>query len=544
MRRACRGVGRCDVEKSLVIGKGELRAMIVAVCCLLLLGQRVGAQECTSTVVGHSSVQVDYDAALSAAGGPGTVVFDASGDGTLRALDARSESVLWSFAPPELAASGAHTDRMTDLAVLRFDSNNDGLIDANAGDRVWLFFGLKRAGPVYYALDVTTRTPRVLWTAGPETLPGLGDAWSTPTIARVRVGGATQNGEHFVLVLGGGYSGADNDGAGGVGNRLFVVDAATGHLLWSAGDGEGVDLPLPHMTHAVAARVTALDLDGDELADRLYAADVGGRVWRFDVWNGRSRDQLVTGGVFASLGAVEPLGTDATSQDARRFFAAPDVALMHPRGRAPWLNIAIGSGNADDTADTSIRDRFYSLRDREPFVKRSKANYDATPPIFDEELVDITGYPGGVTLPEDSAGWKLDVQGKVLSDSLTVNGVVLFTTYRPGVASACASDGSGEVYAVTIGSGAAALDLNRDGEVLEDDRSVALQEDGVPGPLRVEVVTPGVAGGEGPGVPGGEEAPAPEESGNTRCYVGGEQLGACVRLRAIVRTYWKRTLVN
>jgi Tfp pilus tip-associated adhesin PilY1 len=147
-------------------------------------------------------------------------------------------------------------------------------------------------------------------------------------------------------------------------------------------------------------------------------------------------------------------------------------------------------------------------------------------------------------LHEGSPGWKIDLAGKVLSESLTVNGVVLFTTYRPATASACASDGSGEVYAVTIDTGAAALDLNRDGEVLGDDLSVALDQPGIPGAPRIEVVTPGATGPGGAG-PGGGAPTNPEQGGGTtRCYVGVELMSRCVSLGTLLRTFWKRALVN
>ena len=43
-------------------------------------------------------------------------------------------------------------------------------------------------------------------------------------MARVSVSGATQNGEQFVIVMGGGFS-RDSSAAG---NRLFMLDAITG----------------------------------------------------------------------------------------------------------------------------------------------------------------------------------------------------------------------------------------------------------------------------------------------------------------------------
>jgi type IV pilus assembly protein PilY1 len=234
--------------------------------------------ECASVAVGRASVKVVYDAGLAAAGGAGVIVFAGSESGEIAAIEEASGRVLWKYRPPELAAARVGTGLMTDLAVLRFDANNDGFIDADNGDRVWLYFGLKRGGPRYVALDVTHRAARPLWTAGADTLEGLSDAWSTPAIARVRIGGATQNGEHFALIVGGGYAG-NAGGTAAAGNRLFMLDAATGRLLWSASERPGADLVSTRMTHAFAARVTAVDLDGDEFADRLYAADVGASMF-------------------------------------------------------------------------------------------------------------------------------------------------------------------------------------------------------------------------------------------------------------------------
>jgi type IV pilus assembly protein PilY1 len=470
------------------------------------------------------------------------LLFAPSSSGELKAIDAESGRELWRFAAPELAASTAPTRLMTEIAVLRFDANGDGVIDAAGGDRVWLYFGLKRAGAYYYALDVTRRLPRVLWTADASTLEGLAEAWSTPTVARVRIAGVTQNGEHFVIIVGGGFS----RDASATGNHLFMLDAATGHLLWSAGPDSGSDLALTYMTSGITARVATLDIDGDGLADRLYTADVGGRVWRFDVWNGHARDRLVTGGVFANLGAAEPLPTAPTSADARRFFVAPDVALVQPRGRSPWYNLAIGSGDGDDVRVTSVRNRFYSLRDRDPFAMRSQAEYDSDSPVLDADLADIT--TGAAS--DDAPGWKLDLTSgeAVLAESVTANGVVMFTTHQADAApegSLCASDAdTNRVYAVRVDTGGAALDLDGDTKVTDADRSAALEQKGLPPAVRIELPVPGATLPEDPAAPGSPGTPPAGSARAPRCLVGVELLNQCVPLDTVLRTFWKRTSVN
>ena len=91
---------------------------------------------------------------------------------------------------------------------MKYDINGDGVVDPSAGDRVLLYFTTGRNSGLsrYYALDVTDKaSPQFLWSIDSTQLPGLGQAWSSPTVARVTVAGATQNGQHLVLIFGGGY---------------------------------------------------------------------------------------------------------------------------------------------------------------------------------------------------------------------------------------------------------------------------------------------------------------------------------------------------
>ena len=500
-----------------------------------------GAAECAGVAGNLSSVRVAYDSRVSAVGHMSDLIFTPASDGALKAFDADSGRDLWTFVAPDLRTSTANTDLMTDIAVLRFDANGDGVIDAAGGDRVWLYFGLERAGPYYYALDVSRRTPDVLWNADATTLPGLADAWSTPTIARVRIAGATQNGEHFVVIVGGGFS-PDSSAAG---SHLFMLDAATGRPLWSSGSDSSSDLRLSHMTHGIAARVATLDIDGDGFADRLYTADVGGRIWRFDVWNGHSRDRLVTGGVFASLGIADLPPESAASSDARRFFVAPDVALMQPPRQDPWYNLSIGSGDGDDLRAAGVRNRFYSLRDRDPFRMRSQTEYDSASPLMDDEVPNLADGAA------NAIGWKLDLAAgeAVFAESLTASGVVMFTTHQAGASSdgsLCASDDRDRVYAVHVETGAAALDLNHDAQITDADRSADLQQTGIPPGVRIEL--PGQGGSQEPPATPGEPPPgtagAPPSANAPRCRVGAELLSRCVPLDAVVRTFWKSRSVN
>lgn len=500
------------------------------------------------------------------------VVFVPTNDGFIHAINARTGVELWAFVPEELLGRLADLYRDPtvtarsygldgDVRVLKFDANQDGIVDAAAGDRVWIYFGMRRGGRQYYSLDVTNRLqPQLRWTLGPAQLPGIGETWSTPTIARVRVQGATQNGENLVLIIGGGYDDAQQNyqfTPDASGNRIFMVDAASGALLWSAGAPSSPgspDLQIAGMTNSIPGRVVVLDTNGDQFADRMYAADMGGRVLRFDIFNGRPRSQLVTGGVFAALGAGDT-GTSNIAEN-RRFYYAPDVALIQRRGADPYYNLAIGSGYRGHPLHTETRDRFYSLRDRNPFARFSQAEYDAQTPLLDANLTDITDVIANASIGVNSPGWKLELRlgggggggwtgEKVLSEALTVDGTLLFTTYEP-VASdpnnpCLPATGRNRAYALKVDTGRPAINFNNDRVINAADASTLLAQAGIAGSVSIGIED---VRSRPPGAPVPDPNSVDALGRRAFCIVGVEVLQRCIVPGSVVRTFWQRAANN
>lgn len=508
---------------------------------------------------------------------PLAVMFAPTNDGVLHALDAESGEELWAFIPPELLGRlvGLYEDNLTasksygldgDIRAVRIDRNQNGIIEEGNDDRVLLFFGMRRGGNNYYALDVTDReNPSHLWTLGPTELPGVGQTWSTPAFTRIRVSGSpslpnTDNPDGFALVFGGGYDETQDDdlyNTDAVGNRIFIVDALSGERLWFAG-GTGIGTPNlalngsgGSMNNSIPASVRVIDLDGDGFADRMYAADTGGRVWRFDIITdtdpGTAGQQipdasrLVTGGVIASLGgAASP--TAPTS--ARRFYETPDVALVQRRGAAPYFSISLGSGWRGHPLNTQIQDRFYSLRDYQPFLKFTQGDYNTRSVIADGDLADITTQVNP-TVPVGSPGWRLELRlpggfngEKVLAESRTFNNIVFFPTYLPAGAvtsDPCAPTGNNRAYAVSVDDGRPVIDINRDQEITLEDRYARLAQGGIA--PEITFLFPGQVGD-------GDEEEEEEDETQRRpvlCSSGGEFLpDLCVDAGAPVRTYWRQ----
>ncbi len=420
------------------------------------------------------------------------VIYFATNDGYLHAIDSTTGVEKWSFIPPEFLSDQVDLFNNSDspnrhygidgnLTVQLLD-NGDGIVEPAAGDKVYLYFGLRRGGRSYYGLDVTNPdSPQLMWTLDGASLPGVGQTWSTPMPTRIDILGAAQNAEKMVLVFSGGYD-ATQDNYGGStdlqGNAIYVVDSVSGALLWHA-SLSGADRDLAKMQYSIPSDVRVIDLNADRFADRLYAADMGGQVWRFDVYNGEPASSLITGGVIAQLGGA-PQNPPPVA-DTRRFYYAPDVALVN-NAENNFVHVGIGSGHRAHPNSVATQDRFYALRDYDVFSTRTQAEYDAATPTTDADLVDITDDVNAV-VPIGSPGWRFELRDggwlgeKVLAEARTFDNQVYFTTFTPGgVASANDCQpvlGTNRLYVMDIFNGAPVNNLDEvgdEGNLTETDR--------------------------------------------------------------------------
>ena len=421
------------------------------------------------------------------------LVYFATNDGYLHAIDVLSGVERWAFIPPDflknqkdlyINASRSTKEYGIDGSLrVQMLSNGDGSI--GPGEKVYLFFGVRRGGDVYYALDVTDpNAPQFMWRRDGTSLPGIGQSWATPVPARMNIQGATQNAEKFVLVIGGGYE-PDQDNVTAStdteGNSIYIVDSVSGNLLWrgsNSGATKNFNATNKSMDYSIPAEVKVIDFDGDGFADRLYAADMGGQIWRFDVFNGQSAATLINGGVMAQLGAAPSPGSAAVA-DTRRFYYSPDVALVNTKDYH-FVHVGIGSGHRAHPLGVDNHDRFYALRDNDGLATKTQAEYDSATPIVDSDLVDVTTDVNAV-VPQGSKGWRLELsQGgwrgeKVLAEARTFNNQVFFTTFRPSLsATTCEPQlGTNRLYVMSLFNGAPVnnLDGSADGGPLtETDR--------------------------------------------------------------------------
>ncbi|MEM6583261.1 MAG: hypothetical protein AAF699_18435 [Pseudomonadota bacterium] len=424
------------------------------------------------------------------------------------------------------------------------DLNMDGTIDSTAGDKAYVYVGLRRGGRIIYALDISNPdSPSLLWQRD-ETDTGfaeLGQTWSVPVVAKIPGYFDNDGVAKPVLIFGAGYD--DNKDSAGLaspdsmGRGLLIVDAVTGDLVWSVtpAANSATNLQETSLLDSVAAGVSILDSNGDGLTDRVYFADTGGQIWRVDLPGNALPDVNQNTWRIVKLADMNG-GTRATD---RRFFNAPDVVRTAYAGAA-FDAILIGSGDRtnpndiDDPNDpnlVAVDNQFYMIRDKatnpyfteEPLPSSSEctaaepSDFRCYLPLDPNDLYDVTDNDIELgTEAEQSAaeaaliaadGWRLDLEAngeKALASSITIAGQVFFTTFSPesGAANICEPiPGAGRLYVVDLATAAGVIDFDNNGNtdrawiigaLLPDTPSPHFGEDG-----QIRLLLPPGSGGGG-----------------------------------------------
>lgn len=316
------------------------------------------------------------------------------------------------------------------VGTYQLDSDNDGKLIAANGDKVHLFIGMRRGGRFIYALDVSDPdNPKFLWKkSNADTgYTEMGQTWSEPKVATIRAHTGP------VLIFGLGYDATANDAAPGttpaptvtMGRGVMIADAATGAPIWQAGpapSGAASNKVVAGMTFSIAADMTVLDTNGDGKADRIYAADTGGNVWRINIDDANPDNWTVS-----KLAAVG--GADA---NARKFLYAPDVVYA-----SGYDAVLIGSGDREHPFDTTIQNRYYMFKDSHALNATrgtpitETAMYDATANLIQVGTADQQA--AAATSLASSSGWYVTLSPgeKVVGGSTTVGGAVFFSTNTP-----------------------------------------------------------------------------------------------------------------
>lgn len=424
------------------------------------------------------------------------VLYFSTLEGTLHAVDARTGLEYFSFIPgeklkvlPDLFANP--TSELPEFgmdltwSVLRKDTDNDG-----KPEKIYLYGGMRMGGSNYYALDVTDRAnPSLLFAieAGSDGYDKLGQTWSQPTVASIRYKGDVRS----VIIFGGGYDAqheeSDNVFASdSVGNAIYIADAETGKLLWSADSSDNKD-----MKFSVVTQPKTLDVTGDGLVDHIYFGDLGGQVFRVDLDNRvNASDLAVRVKTLAKVGQTDAGGGSVASQ--RRFYEPPSVALFMDTSNRVFAAVAMGSGYRSRPLNESTEDYFFTFFDYDVPRADILTSTSLQPTIG---LADMEGVKPESTVTASVAGkkgWYVmfpDGGEKVINSGLIFQNVLVFSSYVPTVEGGdnCSPViGRTKLYRVSLATGGFPTGfLVKDNSVLGlggDPHLVILESDDKPAP--------------------------------------------------------------
>ncbi|MFL0808791.1 MAG: hypothetical protein K6L76_00100 [Agarilytica sp.] len=350
--------------------------------------------------------------------------------------------------------------------ALVVDNDADGTIETADNDEVYVYFGLRRGGKSYYAMDMSdpAGVPELLFHIDKSgDFSELGMTFSKPRVVKVDYDGT----ETDALIFAGGYdtnkdgNGTGSDGsrsADSEGNAIYVVNARTGALIWKVAGGGSTGAVSntvyrdASMDYSIASAISVFDSNRNGVIDRLYVGDLGGLVWRVDLPEGNAdnsdhRLENWSATVLANVGS-------AAAANDRRFFHAPDVVQTRDStGR--YDGVVIGSGDRANPLETDDSNQLYLIKDR---------NVDSgTPPSTSFVPSDLADLSSCGTTCDYTNGWVLtlsDSGEKGLSAPLVADGNIFYTSYVPnaGGTNSCApAEGSGKLYILELSDGDAAF---------------------------------------------------------------------------------------
>ncbi|MBU2881173.1 hypothetical protein KO525_02670 [Psychrosphaera sp. B3R10] len=418
-----------------------------------------------------------------------SAIFIGTNEGYLMSIDGDSGRENWAFIPEEL---------IDNIPVYFQDGNvfntrtygMDGSINSWTEDgNTYIIVGQRRGGNRYHVLDITSRTsPRYKYSieGGTGDYARLGQTWSKPTVSSIKIGEDTKK----VLIFGGGYDPLQDSvnirTPDTVGNSVFIVEASTGQKLFEISSNTNANYVISEMKYGVPARISVIDRDFDGLADHLYFGDMGGQLFRVDLYNGQTTSKLAVGKLLYSS------SEDANIEKTRRFYNSPDIAEI-VQDHDHYYAVSIGSGYRAHPLDETVQDSVVMIKDKGVFIKED-GRY-TFPEI--STIVQITPESQNLSDAAEFDGYEFNLTKgeKVLTGVSIINSRLIFSTYDPSSAgleenSCSAAQGGGRVYIINLLDGNALIDINNDNKIDYNDSFAVLDKSGIPAEPRLIITDP------------------------------------------------------
>lgn len=364
--------------------------------------------------------------------------------------------------------------------------------DIKAGNtwKTILVGGLAQGGQGYYAIDATSETvlgtnASVKWEWTDVNDAEVGYTFGAPIIYNVRTGAKTAA---PAVILSNGYENTFDDTASGgqkaaaKSSVLYILNADTGAIIKKITVPSTAAIPSEGLSSPAG-----LDIGQDGVLDYVYAGDINGNLWRFDLT--ASDPQQFSVASTPLFRAGRPIITRPALLNVRK--RENDESLGHL--------VFFGTGKLlvdADRSDTST-DTFYGVLDdmSATVMTLTKANL-VQRTVEDVKTVSGTGYLEGSfrkisTSPDldlrsgtsSAKGWYLDlpeVSERLVTSPLLLSNRLFFGTGIPKAAEQCVPGGKGWIMGLNPLTGSvtksatdkefSVIDVKLDGRSTDDDK--------------------------------------------------------------------------
>lgn len=439
-----------------------------------------------------------------------SVIYVGANDGMLHCINDTDGKELWGFIPPgqEEKIKNVFTDAGHDYYV-------DGSPAIVYGDLIagthhfqpkYMIFGERRGGSNYYVLDITDYnlpiwkyqiSPNILSDealGGKALAEALGQSWSKARICTLATATETVAGKLMpqsstlqdVFMLAGGYDGnqdlstpAATDSMGKAIVSVQIENGALGKFIaYDTADGVG-----PFMKNCIVDINTTSTYrmpDGKEITTRVYAGDLGGKVFVFaddraTVKNKDNIDEVVArvpNGDF-------PMRFMLFNAQGKKMFYAPATSKLQ-NSYTEW--VVFGTGNRENPLDTKEVNKIYAVKNT---WLKSGLTQDNLVDLTQNLIIEGSDDDKDTTKSqiESKDGWSItfyDPGEKMISSPIVSQGYIFFTTYVPSAEGSVATDpcksvgaaGASYLWAIELDTGAPAYDLDGDGIKKKHERRI------------------------------------------------------------------------
>ncbi len=423
------------------------------------------------------------------------ILYVGANDGMLHGFDAATGEELLAYIPrevyPNLSKLTAQGYGTTALAHHYFVDGAPMIADANvSGWKTILAGGLNEGGQGIYALDITNpsafaesaASDIVLWEFTDEDDVDLGYTFSQPSnnlLTNQSAQIAKMANGKWAVIIGNGYNNTEADGyVSTTGHAylyiLFINEGIDG--TWTLGtDYIKIDTGEGNTTTPNGlATPNPIDIDGDGDIDVVYAGDLLGNMWKFDVSDSVSSNWGI------SISANKPLFTAKDSSSNVQPITSMPIVTGHPQG---GYMVGFGTGKYIELSDISTTgtQTFYGIWDEGVNVPNIARNGLVEQTILSTTTIGSTSYrisslnPVDYTSSPSEKGWYMDLPEsgeRVDVNPIIRDGRFVFVTRTPSSAT-CSAGGTSWLMELDYLTGGhleiSPFDVNGDGSIDNDD---------------------------------------------------------------------------